>query len=309
MDIRPCSVHLGVEIDGVDLAQPLTDTERDRIWSALLEWKVVFFRGQSLDHDAHVALARQFGTLTPGHVVFGGEDSHPAVYSIAKFRTANSGRGQPLHRPWTGWHTDITAAVNPPGQSILRADIVPPFGGDTTWTDLGAAYRALSAPMRGFIDTLRGRHRFAPASATLGPGQQATDEYAERVASRVLVSDHPLIRVHPETGERLLFVSPGFLRSVDGLTPRESQGLLEILWEHVVRPEFTVRFRWDEGSVAFWDNRSTAHLAPRDVYDTDHDRQLWRVTLMGEVPVGVDGQPSVAVEGNPIHPLDPAPTP
>ena len=224
MDVRPCTVHIGADIDGVDLSQPLSDDEVAQIWAAVLEWKVVFFRGQSLDHDSQVALARQFGAPTPGHVVFGGEDDDPAVYSIAKFRTANSGKGEPLYRPWTGWHTDITAAVNPPGQSILRGDIVPPYGGDTQWTNLAAAYRALSEPMRAFVDGLRGIHRFAAASATQGNGQSATDAYRERVQSRVLVTEHPLVTVHPETGERVLYVSPAFLRSIVGLSPRESEG-------------------------------------------------------------------------------------
>ncbi|MCP4221845.1 MAG: hypothetical protein GY773_00700, partial [Actinomycetia bacterium] len=131
----------------------------------------------------------------------------------------------------------------------------------------------------------------------------ALREYRERVNSRTMVTEHPLVWVHPETGERLLYISPAFLRSIVGLTPRESQGLLEILWEHAVRPEFTVRFRWEEGSVAYWDNRSTAHLPPSDVYDTDFDRQLWRVTMMGEIPVGIDGKPSTSLEGDPIKPV------
>jgi taurine dioxygenase len=109
-----------------------------------------------------------------------------------------------------------------------------------------------------------------------------------------------MVRVHPETGERALFVSPSFLKSVVGLSPRESQVLLEFLWEHVVRPEFTVRFRWEPGSIAFWDNRATAHLAPRDIFDADFDRQFYRVTLVGDVPVGVDGRASSALEGEPI---------
>ncbi len=303
MDIRPCSVHIGADIDGVDLSRPLGDQEIADVRAAMLKWKVVFFRDQALDHGQQVALASQFGVPTPGHVVFGGEDKHPAVYSIAKFRTANSGRGQPLHRPWTGWHTDITAAINPPGQAILRADVVPPYGGDTQWTNLAAAYQALSPTMRNFVDGLRGVHRFAAASANQGNGLEATSEYRERVIKRTMVTEHPLVCVHPETGERLLYISPAFLRSVVGLTPRESQGLLEILWEHALRPEFTVRFRWHEGSVAFWDNRSTAHLPPRDIYDTDFDRQFWRVTMMGEVPVGIDGKPSTSLEGAPIEPV------
>jgi taurine dioxygenase len=106
--------------------------------------------------------------------------------------------------------------------------------------------------------------------------------------------------VHPETGERVLYVSPSFLKSIVGLTPRESQQLLELLWEHAVRTEFTVRFKWEPGSIAFWDNRSTAHLAPTDIFDVDFDRQFYRVTLVGDVPVGVDGLPSRAIEGEPI---------
>jgi alpha-ketoglutarate-dependent taurine dioxygenase len=106
--------------------------------------------------------------------------------------------------------------------------------------------------------------------------------------------------VHPETGSRVLFVSPGFLTTIIGLTPRESQKILEILWEHATRPEYTVRFKWNEGDIAFWDNRSTSHLAPTDIFDSDFDRQLYRVTLVGEPLTGVDGKRSRAIEGLPI---------
>jgi taurine dioxygenase len=145
------------------------------------------------------------------------------------------------------------------------------------------------------LDGLHGIHRFAPPQ-----GAQKTEEYEDLVRRRTLVSQHPLVRVHPETGERALYVSPSFLKSIVGLTPRESQQLLELLWEHAVRPEFTVRFKWEPGSVAFWDNRSTAHLAPTDIFDVDFDRQFYRITLLGDIPVGVDGAPSTALEGDPI---------
>jgi taurine dioxygenase len=112
--------------------------------------------------------------------------------------------------------------------------------------------------------------------------------------------------VHPETGERALYVSPAFLRSIVGLTARESQVLLEFLWEHMSRPEFVVRFRWNAGDIAIWDNRSTAHLAPEDIHDTEFDRQLYRVTLAGDVPVGVDGTSSTSIGGEPLLPLQPA---
>lgn len=295
IDVRPLSIHIGAEIDGVDLTRPLEPQEVQDIRAALLQWKVVFFRDQHLNHQQHIDFARQFGELTPGHVVFGGDDEYPEIYSVAKHRKANRYKGQALTRPWTGWHADITAAINPPAMSILRGDVVPPYGGDTQWTDLVAAYNALSPTLRGFIDQLHGIHRFAAPT-----GVQASAAYNDMVGRQSLVSEHPLVRVHPETNERVLYVSPSFLKSIVGLTPRESQQLLELLWEHAVRSEFTVRFKWEPGSIAFWDNRSTVHLAPSDIFDVDFDRQLYRVTHIGDVPVGVDGKPSTAIEGEPI---------
>ncbi|MCZ6874586.1 MAG: TauD/TfdA family dioxygenase [bacterium] len=295
IDVRPLSIHIGAEIDGVDLTQPLTPEEVQEIRAALLKWKVVFFRHQYLNHQQHIDFARYFGETTPAHVVFGGDEAYPEIYSVAKFRAANSGKEQPLLRPWSGWHADITAAINPPFASILRGDIVPPYGGDTQWTNLATAYNALSPTLRGFLDGLRGVHSFGSPQI-----DSSRKEYDEFVSRNRLLSHHPLVRIHPETGERVLYVSPSFLKSVVGLTPQESLKLLELLWEHAVRPEFTVRFKWKPGSIAFWDNRATAHLAPRDIFDTDFDRQFWRVTLMGDVPVGVDGEPSESLEGEPI---------
>jgi taurine dioxygenase len=295
IEVLPMSIHAGAEIRGVDLSRPLSNAQVRAVRDALLRWKVVFFRGQKLDHRAHIAAARQFGETTAGHVVFGSDGEYPQIYSVAKDRKANRLQGQVLMRPWSGWHTDITAAINPPAASILRGEIVPPYGGDTLFTNLVAAYEALSPAMRAFVDGLRGVHRFAPP-----PGVDETAEYRELMRKRTLVSEHPIVRVHPESGERALFVSPSFLKSIAGLSARESQVVLEFLWEHIVRPEFTVRFRWEPGSVAFWDNRATAHLAPRDIFDSDFERQFYRVTLVGDVPVGVDGKPSTALEGEPI---------
>lgn len=295
VDVVPMAIHIGAEIRGVDLSRPLPPQQVSAIRAALLRWKVVFFRDQVLDHRKHIAAARHFGETTAGHVVYGSDSEYPQIYSVAKNRKANRFQGQVLFRAWSGWHTDITAAINPPAASILRGDVVPPYGGDTQFTNLVAAYNALSPVMQKFVDGLRGVHRFAPP-----PGVDQTPEYLELMRKRTLVSEHPIVRVHPETGERALFVSPSFLKSIVGVSPRESQVLLEFLWEHIVRPEFTVRFRWAPGSVAFWDNRATAHLAPRDIFDSDFDRQFYRVTLVGDVPVGVDGKPSKAIEGSPI---------
>ena len=242
-----------------------------------------------------MAIARQFGEPTIGHAVFGHVEGHPEIYSVAKNRTANENRTAMMVTPWSGWHADITAAVNPPLASILRGVTIPPYGGDTFWTNLAAAYTGLSQTMRGFVEGLRGIHKFAPRESAK-PGS----EYNERVKRRALASEHPLVTVHAETGERVLFVSPSFLKSIVGLTPRESQKILEILWEHVMRPEYTVRFKWNEGDIAFWDNRSTVHLAPRDIFESDFDRQLYRITLVGEPLVGVDGKRSQSIEGLPI---------
>ncbi|WP_040050843.1 TauD/TfdA dioxygenase family protein [Caballeronia concitans] len=293
--VSPLSAHIGAEISGVDLKQTLSAAQVKAIRAALLKWRVVFFREQFLSHEQHVAFSAQFGELTLGHPVFGHVDGHPEIYSISKFRKATRFEGQALLRPWTGWHTDVTAAVNPPFASILRGVTIPPYGGDTQWTNLVIAYEKLSAPLRAFVDGLRGVHRFAPPQ-----GASGTHAFSQAVDARTLISEHPLVRVHPETGERALYVSPSFLKQIVGLAPRESQALLELLWEHVTRPEFTVRFKWEAGSIAFWDNRATAHLAPSDIFDLDFDRQLYRTTLVGDVPVGPDGRTSVAIEGSPV---------
>ena len=293
--IIPLTLHIGAEIHGVDLSQPLSEATRRAINEAFLTWKVVFFRDQNLDHADHIAFARQIGEPTIGHAVFGHVEGFPEIYSVAKFRTAQAHRTAKMQRPWTGWHTDITAAINPPLASILRGVTIPPHGGDTLWTNLGAAYQGLSETFRLFIDGLRGIHRFEPPR-----GASSDTAYDKSIKRRALESEHPIVRVHPQTGERLLFVSPSFLKSVVGLTPRESEQVLELLWEQLVRPEYTVRFKWRAGDVAMWDNRATAHLAPTDIFESDHDRQLYRITLVGDIPVGVDGRASVTLKGQPI---------
>ena len=212
IEVVPLTLHIGAEIRGVDLAQPLPPEQLKAVRDAFLKWKVIFFRDQNLDHAQHVAMARQFGEPTIGHAVFGHVEGHPEIYSVAKNRTANAKYEAMMVTPWFGWHTDVTAAVNPPCASILRGVTIPPYGGDTFWTNLVAAYAGLSEPMRAFVDGLRGIHAFEPrGDATAG------SEYNERVKRRALKSEHPLVTVHAETGERVLFASPSFLKSVVGL--------------------------------------------------------------------------------------------
>jgi len=295
LDVRPLSAHTGAEIHGVDLTQPLDPATVAEIRAALLRWKVVFFRDQHLDHDQHIAFGRQFGDLTVGHPVFGSEEDHKEIYSISRDRHKKRFQGKPHTAPWSGWHTDVTAAVNPPAGSILRGVVIPPYGGDTQFTNLAAAYAGLSEPLQRLADGLRGVHQFAaPRGAT------PTADYLKQVAEAPLVSEHPIVRVHPETGEKVLFVSPGFLQGIVGLSPRESDLLLQLFWEQAIRPEYVVRFKWEPGSIAFWDNRATSHLAPTDIHALDFDRQLYRITLVGDVPVGVDGKRSTALSGDAV---------
>lgn len=301
LTIKRVAGHIGAEITGVDLAHPLDPTTVEEIRQALLTHKVVFFRGQTLDHSTQIAFARQFGELTHAHPH---EDAppeeHPQILTIdpRRYEERYGANYRELYRKrqysyYSGWHTDVTAAVNPPAASILRAETVPDFGGDTQWTNLVAAYEGLSAPVRDFVDGLRAEHRFLA-------GYQTTDEdgkLVKRINDNLLVSVHPVVRVHPETGERALFVNPGFTDRIVGLSALESRRVLELLYEQITRPEYTVRFRWQPGSVAFWDNRATAHLAPSDLDHLDVQRTLHRVTLIGDRPVGPDGFVSEIVAG------------
>lgn len=292
--VRPLSIHIGAEISGVDLTQPLAPAEVASIQQALLDWKVIFFRDQQLDHRQHIEFARQFGAPTPAHVIFGTDAEYPEIYPVTRKRTAFAGRPAAA-RVWSDWHTDITAAVNPPFASILRAVVVPPYGGDTHWTNMAAAFSALSPALQDFLCSLRCMHRFKSAQ-----GDDDADAYNAKVAKNPLMAEHPLVVVHPQTGERSLYTSSEFSRNIVGLEARESDVLLEFLWEHCVRAEFCVRFKWEPGSIAFWDNRSTQHQAIRDVYDSDFEREFYRVTLNGEIPRGIDGEPSRRISGAPI---------
>ncbi|MBV9587742.1 MAG: TauD/TfdA family dioxygenase, partial [Alphaproteobacteria bacterium] len=176
IEIVPLTLHIGAEVRGVDLKKPLPPQQVQEVRDAFLKWKVVFFRDQHLDHAQHVAMARQFGEPTIGHAVLGHLDDYPEIYSVAKNRLANENRKTQMVTPWTGWHADITAAVNPPMASILRGVTIPPYGGDTFWTNLNAAYMALSPTMRAFVDGLRGIHQFGNRGEINRSG-----EYKDRV--------------------------------------------------------------------------------------------------------------------------------
>jgi alpha-ketoglutarate-dependent taurine dioxygenase len=292
VEVHPVGGHIGAEIRGVDLQKPLSEGAVFDIRQALLRHKVVFFRGQNIDHAQQVAFTERFGTLTYAHPH---EDEPIAEFpQLLPIDRSRYERRNGLRRTSyeSRWHTDVTAAVNPPAGSILRAVNVPSFGGDTTWTNLVAAYEGLPAPLRALADGLRAEHRFL-ARTRLSPELPIV----KRIQANPLVSIHPVVRVHPETGERALFVNPGFTSHLLDVSPRQSDQLLELLFEQITRPAYTTRFRWNNGDIAFWDNRATAHLAPQDLDHIEVERVLYRTTIVGDVPVGPDGFRSQIVEG------------
>ena len=295
VQVKPIAGKIGAEIHGVDLKKPVSDAAVQEIRQALLKWKVVFFRNQNVSHAEQVSFTARFGEVTYAHPL---EDepnqAHPEILAIDRRRYERKDGRRYTYE--SRWHTDVTAVVNPPAASILRAVTVPEIGGDTTWTNLVAAYEGLSEPLRKLADELKAEHRFNARQRF----KENDNPYVRRVAANPQVSIHPVVRVHPETGERALFVSPGFTSHLIGLSQRESDKLLELFFEQIARPAYTVRFRWNPGDIAFWDNRATAHLGPQDLDDYDVERVLYRTTIVGDVPVGVDGFRSQLVQGQPF---------
>jgi alpha-ketoglutarate-dependent taurine dioxygenase len=304
IQVRPVAGYIGADITGIDISQPLTSQEVAELKAALHRYKVIFFRDQNITHAAQVAFGGNFGQLTYAHPHDEAPpEEAPEIFTVdprryeerygKEFRTELRRRD---YGYFTGWHTDVTAAVNPPAISILRAETVPDIGGDTQWTNLVAAYDGLSEPLRQFAATLHAEHRYGGADAKGG----SNGSYAKRIENNLLVAIHPVVRVHPQTGERALFVNPGFTNHIVELTARESHALLDLFYSEIARPEYTVRFRWEPGSVAMWDNRATAHLAPRDFEHLGQRRTLHRVTVIGDVPKGPDGRESELVAGRPF---------
>ena len=290
LDVRPTSGHLGAEIHGVDLSQPLDDATIAAIREELIRWKVVFFRDQKIGPAEQIAFGRRFGDVTPAHPTLPAAiPEHPEIL-VLDSQEAQALGGTEIA---SLWHTDVTFVPNPPMGVILRGAEIPAYGGDTQWLNLAVAYERLSQPIKDMIDGLHAVHE---NRINVKRGELAS-EYERRFRAQNLSAVHPLVRVHPESGERILFVNPNFTSHVVELSRQESRHLLAMLYEHMTDHEFTTRFRWEPGSVAFWDNRATAHVVPTDV-PPDMRRSVHRITLAGDVPVGLDGEPSYAIEGN-----------
>lgn len=307
--VEPVAGHIGADITGIDLAQPVNPDTADLVRATLRDYKVVFFHGQHIGHAEHIAFARNFGELTradPHRDT--GDDEFPEILTVDP-RPDQDRFGRDFERRfrhrrlfhYSSWHIDNSFVVNPPAASILRADTVPTVGGDTQWTNLVAAYDGLSTPLQRLADGLRAEHRFLAGFHMPDHDDEVAPILAMSAATPI-VTVHPLVRVIPETGEKALFVSPSTTARIVGLSTVESRTLLDLFCQEITRDEYRVRLRWQPGSVAFWDNRTTAHLAALDHDHLDEPRRLYRVTLLGDTPAGPDGTASTAVAGTALTP-------
>lgn len=284
--------HIGARVDGVRLGGGLDAAAVDQIHRALLAHKVIFFRGQHhLDDAQQLAFAGLLGTPI----------GHPAAAVL-------SAKNAPIITPINSeygkanrWHTDVTFAANYPAASILRAVTLPDYGGSTLWASTGAAYQQLPEPLKCLVENLWALHTnrydyVSPeAQASMTQAQRVFRQAFERADYR---TEHPVVRVHPETGERTLLAGD-FIRNFVGLDSHESSVLLELLQRRITMPENTIRWSWEAGDVAIWDNRATQHRAIDD-YDGQY-RLMHRVTLMGDVPVNVHGERSRLISGAPLE--------
>ena len=273
LSINRIAGALGAEIDNINLAQELSDNSIAEIRQALLEHKVIFFRNQDITPHQHLAFAKRFGDIVEYPMVKGLEGL-PEVVPVVKLahETVNFG-GM--------WHSDTTYIKCPPMGSILVARELPPFGGDTLFANQMMAYQRLSDGMKKMIKDLIGISSSAKEEVTQSRrNRMATD--AKLNKTKKLQAEHPVVRTHPETGAKILYVNYGHTIRFKGMTEEESAPILNYLYKHQSRPEFCCAFRWKKGSIAFWDNRSTQHNPIND-YD-GHKRVMHRVTIAGDSP-------------------------
>jgi alpha-ketoglutarate-dependent taurine dioxygenase len=293
IDVRKIAGHIGAEITGIAASPNLPPDEITVIRDALLEHKVVFLRGQRhLDDAAQAGFARRFGDLTTAHPTVPGTKDNPSVFEL----DAQRGGGKA-----NAWHTDVTFVDRPPAISVLRAITLPPYGGDTSWANTVTAYESLLPALKAFAEQLRALHsNDYDYAARSGGGVQEKSvkdqrHFAEVFTSTVYQTEHPVVRVHPETGERSLLLGQ-FVRRILGVSASDSRYLFDLFQQHVTRLENTVRWRWAPGDLAMWDNRATQHYAIDDYADLP--RTMHRVTVAGDLAVGVDGSVSRAIAGD-----------
>ena len=272
--ITPLSTALGAQIDGIDISQPLSLADRDTVEQALLEHQVLFFRDQPIEPPQQARFAAYFGDLHI-HPIYPNVPEQPEVLVLDTAVTDV--------RDNAVWHTDVTFLPTPALGAVLSAKLLPAVGGDTLWASGIAAYEALSTPMKRLLEGLTATHDFTRSFPLERFGNSAEDlarwEEARRKNPPL---SHPVIRTHPVSGRRSLFVNEGFTTHINELSETESEVILKLLFAHATRPEFTLRWRWQVNDVAFWDNRVTQHFAVDDYRPAR--RVMHRATVLGDVP-------------------------
>jgi alpha-ketoglutarate-dependent taurine dioxygenase len=287
-EVRAVAGRIGAEIGGIRLSGKLEPATLGALRQTLLRYKVLFFRGQDhLDESSQEAFGGLLGELVPHTTV-------PVIEGTKSVLDINSERGARA----IFWHSDVTFVDAYPAFSILRALVVPPYGGDTVWANTAATYQSLPERLRDLADTLWAVHTNAYDYVIPKGRAEAVQKYYELARSTVFETEHPVVRVHPETGERTLLLGH-FIQKITGLSSSDSAHLFNILQGHVTRLENTVRWQWAKGDVAIWDNRATQHILVDDF--GDQPRVLRRVTVEGDVPVSIDGKRSVIRGRRPSH--------
>jgi len=264
--VTPIHPHIGAEISGVDLRQPLNARQRDEIKAAILKWKVVFFRDQAINRDQHVAFARAFGNLYP-HPTVKGVDGHPEIHRIA-IADADPAVYKGRFKGPAVYHTDTSWRLVPTWGVVLRGVNIPEVGGDTIWVNAQLAYDNLSDELKAKLEGLHATHDFREALARAGKNYP--------------IVAHPVVRTHPETGAKILWVNFSLKPAILGLPKDESDALLQQILDEYKRPEYQVRFKWRPDSIAFWDNRAAVHYAVHDY--ADFPRVVERVVIADDLP-------------------------
>ena len=288
LSFRKLTARIGAEVTGAGPDLKLDADQAAVLRDALNEHKALVFRDVSIDDEGQQRFARYFGELTTAHPTVPGEPGAPHVLPV----DSEDGRAN-------RWHTDVTFVVTPPQLSTLRSITVPPYGGETLIANAATAYRDLPGPLRDFADTLWAVHTndydYAVPPESLGEAERQRQAV---FTSTVYETVHPVVRVHPLTGERGLFIG-GFAQRIAGLSKGESRDILRLLQAYVTRPETVLRWRWEPGQLVLFDNRITQHYAI-DNYD-DLPRRLNRVTVAGDLPAGITGRQSHSVKGDASH--------
>ncbi|WP_108883449.1 taurine dioxygenase [Anderseniella sp. Alg231-50] len=281
--VSPLTTAIGAEISGVDLSVTLTAASQDRIYKALIDHLVVFFRDQDMTPERHMAFAQSFGDLDEPHPVYAHVPGFDRIVMLA-----NDASNPP---DTDGWHTDLTFKQSPPFASILVARDVPPTGGDTIWSSMYAAYDALDEHMKAHLADKVAVHDMGDFRNSFTVGEADTgrlDAAMQRFGSAL----HNVVQVHPVTGRRFLYVNEGFTQHIVGMTKRASNRLLAYLLDHIDRPEYQVRFKWQAGSIAMWDNRCTQHYAVSDYMP--HYRCMNRITVVNDRRARAAGKSAAA---------------